>query len=38
MTLKGRVINLADRRTCISFDLDAAMQERLRCFLADANA
>jgi hypothetical protein len=37
MTLNGRVINVADRRTCLSFDLDAATQERLMRFLADAN-
>lgn len=37
MTLNGRVINVADRRTCISFDLDAGTQERLMRFLADAN-
>jgi hypothetical protein len=37
MTLQGHVINLANRRTCISFDLDAATQEKLRRFLATAN-
>jgi hypothetical protein len=37
MALNGRVITLADRRTCISFDLDAGLQERLMRFLEDAN-
>jgi hypothetical protein len=38
MNLNGRVINVADRRTCLSFDIDAATQERLMRFLADANS
>ena len=37
MSLPGRVINVADKRTCISFDLDPSIGERLMRFLADAN-
>jgi PilZ domain len=37
MPLKGHVINVADKRTCISFDLDPTIGERLMRILADAN-
>jgi len=32
--LEGRVVNVADDRTCLSFDLDEAMAHRLAAFLA----
>jgi hypothetical protein len=35
--LRGRVINVADQRTCLAFDLDPAAQQRLGAFLT-ANA
>jgi hypothetical protein len=35
--LRGRVINVADQRTCLAFDLEPAAQQRLAAFLA-ANA
>ena len=31
--LRGRVVNLADRRTCLAFDLDAATRRHLEAFL-----
>lgn len=35
--LRGRVVNLAERRTCMAFDLDAQTRQRLAAFLL-ANA
>jgi hypothetical protein len=32
--LPGRVINVAHRRTCIAFDLDPLLREKLRSFLS----
>lgn len=35
-TLAARVINVANKRTCLSFELDAATREKLLGFLATA--
>ena len=37
-SLRGRVVNVAEERTCLAFDLEPAIEQQLRRFLADSVA